>query len=130
MCIRDRHSIASTCTMNGYTEHVCIDCGYKYITDLTPIAKHDYKEKVIAPTCVQKGFTVYTCKDCSDSYISDYTDPTGHEWDNGTVVTNSTCESEGVKEYHCKHCSEKMIQAVSPIGHKPGKAATLSLIHI
>lgn len=67
---------------------------------------------------------MYTCKDCSDSYISDYTDPTGHEWDNGTVVTNSTCESEGVKEYHCKHCSEKMIQAVSPIGHKPGKAAT------
>ena len=54
------NKIASTCTVNGYTEHICIDCGYKYITDLTPLAKHDYKENVTTPTCKTKGFTTYT----------------------------------------------------------------------
>ncbi len=39
---------------NGYTEHICIDCGYKYITDLTPLAKHDYRPTVTAPTCKNK----------------------------------------------------------------------------
>ena len=118
------NAVASTCTTNGYTEHLCIDCGYKYITDLTPLAKHDYKENVTAPTCTTKGFTTYICKNCDDTYISDYTEPRGHKWDNGHTVTNSTCESEGVMEYDCKYCDEKMIKAVSATGHTPGKAAT------
>ena len=118
------NTVAATCTMNGYTEHTCINCNYSYITDLTPLAKHDYREKVTAPGCTTKGFTTYTCAECGDVYISDYTDPTGHEWDNGRTVTSSTCESEGVMEYHCKHCDEKMIQAISATGHTPGAAAT------
>ena len=118
------NKIASTCTVNGYTEHICIDCGYKYITDLTPLAKHDYKENVTAPTCKTKGFTTYTCKNCDDTYVSDYTEPRGHKWDSGHIVTNSTCESEGVMEYDCKHCDEKMIKAISATGHTLGEAAT------
>lgn len=116
--------IPSTCTMNGYTEHTCIDCGYRYITDLTPLAKHDYRDTVTAPTCTTRGFTTHACANCDDIYISDYTEATGHEWDNGTVITSSTCDSEGVKEFHCKHCDEKMIQAISATGHKPGTPAT------
>lgn len=118
------NTVAATCTMNGYTEHTCINCNYRYITDLTPLAKHDYREKVTPPTCTTKGFTTYTCADCGEVYISGYTDATGHEWDNGRTVTSSTCESEGVMEYHCKHCDEKMIQAISATGHTPGAAAT------
>jgi hypothetical protein len=118
------NNVAATCAMNGYTEHICIDCGYKYITDLTPLTKHDYREKVTLPTCKTRGFTTYTCSNCGDIYISDYTEPIGHEWDNGRTVTNSTCDSEGVIEYHCKRCDEKMIQAISATGHTPGAAAT------
>lgn len=116
--------VPSTCTMNGYTEHKCIDCGYKYITDLTSLAKHDYREKVTAPTCTTRGFTTYSCANCDDVYINDYTDALGHEWDNGHTVTSSTCDSEGVMEYDCKHCDEKMIQAISATGHTPDAAAT------
>lgn len=116
--------VAAACTTNGYTEHACVDCGYKYVTDLTPLARHDYREKVTAPGCTTRGFTTYTCADCGTAYISDYTNPTGHEWDNGRVVTNSTCSGEGVMEYKCKHCDEKMIQAISAIGHNPGPTAT------
>ena len=111
--------VPATCTMNGYTEHICIDCGYKYITDLTPLAKHDYREKVTSPTCKARGFTTYTCADCGDIYISDYTEPLGHDWDEGHTVTSSTCEGEGVIE-----CDETMIAAISATGHTPGEAAT------
>ena len=116
--------VPATCTMNGYTEHKCIDCGYKYITDLTPLAKHDYREKVTAPTCKVKGYTTYTCNNCGDIYISDYTEPTGHEWDEGHIITNSTCENEGVMEYDCKRCDESMIKATSSKGHIYGDDAT------
>lgn len=117
-------NIAAICTKNGYTEHICIDCGYKYITDLTALARHDYREKVTAPTCTEKGFTTYTCRNCDDVYINDYTEPTGHKWDKGHTVTSSTCDSEGVIEFHCKKCDEKMIKAESATGHTPGSAAT------
>ena len=116
--------VPAICTMNGYTEHICIDCGYKYITDLTPLAKHDYREKVTSPTCTARGFTTYTCADCGDIYISDYTEPLGHDWDDGHTVTSSTCEGEGVIEYDCKRCNETMIAAISATGHTPGAAAT------
>lgn len=116
--------VAATCTVNGYTEHICIDCGYKYISDLTPIANHDYRPTITAPTCKSKGFTTYKCRNCNDTYISDYTEPSGHQWDEGHIITNSTCESDGVMEYDCKQCDEKMIKAVSANGHTPGAAAT------
>lgn len=118
------NKVASTCTVNGYTEHICIDCGYKYITDLTPLAKHDYRPTVTAPTCKTKGFTTYKCRNCDDTYVSDYTEPRGHKWDEGHTVTHSTCEGEGVMEYNCKHCDEKMIKAISATGHTAGAAAT------
>ena len=117
--------VPAICTMNGYTEHICIDCGYKYITDLTPLAKHDYREKVTSPTCTARGFTTYTCADCGDIYISDYTEPLGHDWDDGHTVTSSTCEGEGVIEYDCKRCNETMIAAISATGHTPGIIKTI-----
>ena len=63
---------------------------------------------------------------CGLNYVSDYTEPTGHNWDEGHIVTNSTCESEGVIEYRCTNtgCKEKMIKAESATGHTPGKTAT------
>ena len=118
------NTVAATCTVNGYTEHICINCGFKYISDLTPIAKHDYRPTITAPTCKAKGFTTYKCRNCDDTYISDYTEPSGHQWDEGHIITSSTCESDGVMEYDCKQCDEKMIKAVSANGHTPGAAAT------
>ncbi len=124
------NTVATTCTVNGYTEHICINCGFKYISDLTPIAKHDYRPTITAPTCKSKGFTTYKCRNCDDTYISDYTEPSGHQWDEGHIITNSTCESDGVMEYDCKQCDEKMIKAVSANGHTPGAAATCTELQI
>ena len=61
---------------------------------------------------------------CGLNYVSDYTEPTGHDWDEGHTVTNSTCDAEGVIEFNCKNCTEKMIKATDATGHTAGTAAT------
>ncbi len=118
--------VQPTCRNVGYTNHICEICGNSYITDMTPIISHAYERITKEPTCTDKGYTTSTCTMCGLNYVSDYTEPTGHEWDEGHTVTNSTCESEGVIQYRCKNtgCKEKMIKAESATGHTPGKAAT------
>ena len=118
--------VQPTCRNVGYTNHICEICGNSYITDMTPIISHAYERITKEPTCTDKGYTTSTCTMCGLNYVSDYTEPTGHDWDEGHIVTNSTCESEGVIEYRCKNdnCSEKMIKAESATGHTPGKEAT------
>ena len=118
--------VQPTCRNVGYTNHICEICGNSYITDMTPIISHAYERITKEPTCTDKGYTTSTCTMCGLNYVSDYTEPTGHNWDEGHTVTNSTCESEGVIEYRCKNtgCKEKMIKAESTTGHTPGKAAT------
>ena len=118
--------VQPTCRNVGYTNHICEICGNSYITDMTPIISHAYERITKEPTCTDKGYTTSTCTMCGLNYVSDYTEPTGHDWDEGHTVTNSTCESEGVIEYRCKNtgCKEKMIKAESATGHTPGKEAT------
>ena len=118
--------IQPTCRNVGYTNHICEICGNSYITDMTPIISHAYERITKEPTCTDKGYTTSTCTMCGLNYVSDYTEPTGHDWDEGHIVTNSTCESEGVIEYRCTNtgCKEKMIKAESATGHTPGEAAT------
>ena len=118
--------VQPTCRNVGYTNHICEICGNSYITDMTPIISHAYERITKEPTCTDKGYTTSTCTMCGLNYVSDYTEPTGHDWDEGHTVTNSTCESEGVIEYRCKNtgCNEKMIKAESATGHTPGKEAT------
>lgn len=118
--------VQPTCRNVGYTNHICEICGNSYITDMTPIISHAYERITKEPTCTDKGYTTSTCTMCGLNYVSDYTEPTGHDWDEGHTVTNSTCESEGVIEYRCTNtgCKEKMIKAESATGHTPGKAAT------
>lgn len=113
-----------TCRMTGYTEHTCDICGDNYITDITPIISHSFERITKQPTCLDKGYTTATCTMCGFNYVSDYTDPTGHDWDEGHTITNSTCDAEGVVEFNCKNCTEKMIKATDATGHTAGKAAT------
>lgn len=113
-----------TCREVGYTNHVCEMCGDHYITDITPLIAHAYERITKNPTCVDKGYTTSTCTICGYHYVSDYTEPTGHEWDEGHIVTSSTCTAEGVTEFHCLNCSEKMMKAESATGHMPGTPAT------
>lgn len=113
-----------TCRNVGYTEYICEVCGDSYMNNITPIISHSFERITKKPTCTDKGYTTSTCTMCGLNYVSDYTEPTGHNWDEGHAVTNSTCTAEGVTEFHCKNCDEKMIKSESATGHTPGKAAT------
>lgn len=113
-----------SCRMTGYTEYICEVCGDSYMNNITPIISHSFERITKKPTCTDKGYTTSTCTMCGLNYVSDYTEPTGHNWDEGHAVTNSTCESEGVTEFHCLNCDEKMIKSESATGHTPGTAAT------
>lgn len=117
-----RHN--ATCRTTGCTEHICEVCGDNYITDITPLVSHAFERITKQPTCMDKGYTTSTCTMCGLNYVSDYTEPTGHNWDEGHTVTNSTCDAEGVTEFHCLNCTEKMIKATDATGHTTGKAAT------
>ena len=91
-----RHN--ATCRTTGCTEHICEVCGDSYITDITPLIAHSFERITKQPTCLDKGYTTSTCTMCGFNYVSDYTEPTGHDWDEGHIVTNSTCTAEGVVE--------------------------------
>ena len=113
-----------SCQNVGYTDHICEVCGHSYITDLVPLVSHAYERVTKKPTCTDRGYTTSTCTMCGLNTVSDYTDPTGHDWNEGETVTNSTCDAEGVIEYTCNNCGEKMIKATSANGHNAGEAAT------
>ncbi|MBE5869210.1 MAG: hypothetical protein E7293_09730, partial [Lachnospiraceae bacterium] len=42
---------------------------------------------------------------------------TGHTWDNGIVITESTCETAGVVSYKCSECGETKTGSIAPLGH-------------
>jgi len=73
---------------------------------------------------MERGFTTHTCDLCGDVRVDTFTNPTGHRWNDGEILTNTTCEGDGVKIFTCLDCGETKLQAVSANGHRPGAAAT------
>lgn len=60
----------ATCKVKGCTKHTCINCGYTYEDEETPLAKHTYSSETIAePTCSKPGQIKYTCINCQHSSI-------------------------------------------------------------
>ena len=67
-----------TCTIEGYTTHICKNCGNSYISDYTEELGHSYEDAVTLPTCTELGYTTHTCSRCFDSYVDNYVEATGH----------------------------------------------------
>ena len=98
---------------------ICLECG----AVLAFAQGHNYKATVTPPTCEKMGWTTYVCRICGDSYVADYTEPTGHTWDVGTVLIESSCNGEGLVDHRCVVCDYHYLEAVSPVGHIPGAEA-------
>ena len=57
--------VAPTCTLKGYTEHICDGCGDSYKDSYTKELGHDYKSEITkSPTCTENGVRTYTCNRC------------------------------------------------------------------
>ena len=113
-----------TCLHMGWTTYTCADCGDSYRSDYTDPLGHEYVPEVTAPTCTEGGFTVWTCAHCGDSYVSDYTEALGHDWDRGIKLVSTSCNGEGLIDHRCIRCDYHYLEAVSPMGHRPGPEAT------
>ena len=108
--------VAPTCTLQGYTEHICEKCGESYKDTYTDKAAHEYESKVVAPTCTAKGYTEHTCMNCHDTYKDSYTDQTAHDYTD-TVINPATCTSDGTVKRTCKNCDYFTIEVTPRTGH-------------
>lgn len=56
----------------GYTEHICSDCGDRYVTDYQKATGHTYLDIVVEATEDSIGYTRHLCVVCNYSYLSDF----------------------------------------------------------
>lgn len=83
-----------TCTSQGYTTHICNNCGNSYNNSYVTTSPHSYTPSVIAPTCTREGYTAYICDGCADTYYDNYVNVTGHtygEWEKASEKTVRYC---------------------------------------
>lgn len=115
------HTVAPTCTEEGYTVYLCTLCGNSYQADETPALGHDYKTETIAPTATEQGYDLHTCSRCGDSYKDNFTpigpSPCNHEWDGGRPDDMPTCTEPGSALYTCLLCGATKYETIKPLGH-------------
>ena len=96
--------VAPTCTLKGYTEHICDGCGDSYKDSYTKELGHDYKSEITkSPTCTENGVRTYTCNRCNDSYIEPVL-KTAHRYED--TVVEPTCTSDGYTKHVCSICGD------------------------
>lgn len=82
-----REVVSPTCTSKGYTNFICIFCGYTYADRFVDALGHDYsiKESVEAD-CESAGYIKYTCSVCRNSYYESYTEALGHAFSDNVCL--------------------------------------------
>ncbi len=83
----------------GYTEHLCEDCGDRFVTDYQKSKGHTYLDVVVEATEESLGYTRHLCIVCNYSYLSDFV----------TSGDTGYIEEEEPKPVH-KHAYELEVQ--------------------
>ena len=105
-----------TCTDNGYTKNICLDCGAEFNTNEIAALGHTYKDTKVNPTCTENGYTIHKCEVCGDEYKDQTVNASGHELE--ITVTAPTCEKKGYTLSACKNCDfEEKSAEVDATGH-------------
>ena len=101
-----------TCTAEGYTLYVCLQCNNCY-TD-TPVVKlpHTFTDEVISPTCVTEGYTKHTCEVCG--YVQNDTPTEKREHIYGDEIVEPTCTAEGYTKHSCYFCDDSYNDTPTP----------------
>ncbi|MBP3397208.1 MAG: hypothetical protein J6L87_08545 [Clostridia bacterium] len=99
-----------TCTEQGYTTHVCSDCGHSYKDDYTPTVSHTFgKWNATTPaTCTEDGISERVCSVCAFTETKTVK-ATGHKYATTyTTDVEPTATTVGSKSRHCKGCDDKI----------------------
>ena len=125
--------IAPTCTENGYTRHICTDCGKTFNTDYTDATGHTYGSIIpkTEATCNSEGMEAhYVCSVCGQYFdssknektVEELTIPYAHEWNEGEITKAATCTEAGSKLYTCTKCSQTKTEEIPAFGHTEAEA--------
>lgn len=103
-----------SCDLEGYSFHVCRDCGVSYKTDFVEPLGHTLQKTVTPVSCEEQGYTTYTCF-CGYTYDTEFEAPRGHDLQ--MRMQAPTCEGEGFAEYYCACGFSYTSDHVAPTGH-------------
>ena len=95
-----------TCVSEGYTEHICLDCGYVYHDSFVEPSNelHEYIPISHVPaTCTDEGLYEVMCVYCGN-IETDTEKMIDHEFGDWTTVKATTCTELGYEERTCKGC--------------------------
>ena len=116
-CHFEIHVVNATCTIDGYVEHKCKDCGFSYKTDETEHFGHSYQDWQYDGTddSYLEGKHKKVCSSCGDELIE--------ACDNTEIEQqNATCLVDGYKIVRCRVCkNQKSYETLNHEGHKWGE---------
>ena len=86
---------APTCTMQGYTTHICFICGHSYVDSYVGVTSHSYSdwETIKDAACTEKGEESHSCTTCGATEKRDV-DALGHNFEDGTCTRCGEAEPE------------------------------------
>ena len=119
---------AATCQTMGIKSYTCTVCGTTRDERIPKdMGNHtggtEIKDRSDA-TCAADGYTGDTyCKSCGGLIRKGNAIPaTGHQWDQGTVLSEATCQMVGAKRYMCTICGATRLEEIpeDPANHVGG----------
>lgn len=108
----------ATCTKDGSTVTLCIDCGeIQSEQKVIPATGHNYETTTTEATCTKDGSTVTACTNCGDVTANEVHPATGHNY--VAYVLNPSCTRYGYTKYDCSNCTHYYYDdETAPTGHK------------
>ena len=105
--------VEATCSEEGYTLHICINCGRSYKDQYTPVKAHQYVSVIKKEAdCEEDGVIEYRCTYC-DASDQEMIPALGHDYEE-TVIA-ATCSERGYTLYTCKNCNRSYKNQYTPI---------------
>lgn len=106
--------VEPTCTSEGYTEHVCSECGYIMLNDFEPVNKKAHLYEIVETvdaTCTEEGYVLEECKYCKVQSKTPI-EP-AHDFGEWITVVEMDCDTDGENRRYCNNCAEFEIETIA-----------------
>jgi Zn ribbon nucleic-acid-binding protein len=127
-----------TCSVEGYTEYLCRDCGYYYRDSFIPKNpnEHTHYDSTKGKNVTSLETTTYSAKNCQENTVRvtkcldcgyEEKDEKGsvgpHVWDLEHPIesVDATCMTDGYIKYPCELCDAIRTDVVKHVGHIYGE---------
>lgn len=107
----------------GGTVTITAKAGNYTATCQVKISQHEFTSTESELSCTTPDATIRTCSICGTVETEVRTPALGHDWDEGTVITEVTEEENGLVKFTCQRCGEtkqKVVPATSACDGEDG----------